>query len=76
MQREAEYPIAFATSRGDLDTLSYNDAMETIDSPEFKTAMVKEANVRSFSIPTQFSSPAQAILWYCVGNPEFLFLKS
>jgi hypothetical protein len=44
MQTEAEAPIAFAASRGDPDTLSYKDAMGTIDSQEFKTAMVKEAN--------------------------------
>jgi hypothetical protein len=44
MQKEAEAPIAFAASRGDPDTLSYKDMMGAIDSPEFKTAMVKEAN--------------------------------
>jgi hypothetical protein len=44
MQTEAEDPIAFAASRGDPYTLSYKDAMGAIDSPEFKTAMVKEAN--------------------------------
>jgi hypothetical protein len=44
MQTEAEDPIACAASWGDLDTLSYKDAMGAIYSPEFKTAMVKEAN--------------------------------
>jgi hypothetical protein len=44
MQTKAEDPIAFAASRGDPATLSYKDAMGAIDSPEFKTAMVKEAN--------------------------------
>jgi hypothetical protein len=42
MQIEAEDPIAFVASRGDPDTLSYKDAMGAIDSPQFKTAMVKQ----------------------------------
>jgi hypothetical protein len=44
MQKEAEDPIAFAASWGDPETLSYKDAMGAIDSLEFKTAIVKEAN--------------------------------
>jgi hypothetical protein len=44
MQKEAEDPIAFAASQGDPDTLSYKDALGAIDSWEYKTAMVKEAN--------------------------------
>jgi hypothetical protein len=44
MQTEAEDHIAFAASWGDPDTLSYMDGMKAIDSPRFKTAMVKEAN--------------------------------
>jgi hypothetical protein len=44
MQTKAEDPIAFAASWRDPDTLSYKDVMGAIDSPEFKTAMVKEAN--------------------------------
>ncbi len=44
MQTKAEDPIAFAASWGDPDTLSYKDAVGAIDSLEFKTAMVKEAN--------------------------------
>ena len=30
MKKEAEDPIAFAASRGDPDTLSYNDAMGAV----------------------------------------------
>ncbi len=44
LQKEAEDPIAFAASRGDPDTLSYKDAMDAPDSPQFKTAMIKEAD--------------------------------
>ena len=44
LQKGAEDPIAFAASRGDPDTLSYNDAMRAEDSPKFKSAMIKEAN--------------------------------
>jgi hypothetical protein len=45
LQKEAEDPIAFAASQSDdPDTLHYNQAMQAEDSPEFKTAMVKEAN--------------------------------
>jgi hypothetical protein len=54
MQTEADDSIAFAASRGDPDTLSYKDVMGAIDSPEFRTAMVRKPIITLLEEPGRF----------------------
>jgi hypothetical protein len=46
-QREAEDPIAFATSKSDPDTMHCGEGMRAADAAEFKQAMLKEADAHT-----------------------------